>query len=81
MEEGEIEVDSTEPIGLPDITPQFARESRLLGVLDLFRVTNHRRGRIIYLIRFHYLGRRGRRSYFKPNSARRRSQSTKSIVQ
>ncbi len=25
MEEGEIEVDSIEPIGLPDITPQLAR--------------------------------------------------------
>jgi hypothetical protein len=32
MEEGEIEVDSVEPIGLPDITPQLARES---GFLEL----------------------------------------------
>ena len=25
MEEGEIEIDSIEPIGLPDITPELAR--------------------------------------------------------
>jgi len=35
MEEGEVEVDSIEPIGLPDITPQLARESGFLGVVDL----------------------------------------------
>ena len=62
MEEGEIEVDSIEPIGLPDITPQLARESGFLGVVDPLKVANHGRGRNIYLIRFHYLGRRGRRS-------------------
>ena len=26
MEEGQIQVDSIEPIGLPDITPELARE-------------------------------------------------------
>ena len=55
MEEGEIEVDSIEPIGLPDITPQLARESGFLGVVDLLKVANHGRGRNIYLVRFHYL--------------------------
>jgi hypothetical protein len=34
MEEGEIEVDSIEPIGFPDITPQLARASGFLGILD-----------------------------------------------
>ena len=38
MEEGEIEVDSIEPIGFPDITPELARESGFLGVLDLLKV-------------------------------------------
>lgn len=33
MEEGAIEVDSIEPIGLPDITPELARESGFLGCL------------------------------------------------
>ena len=54
MEEGEIEVDSIEPIGLPDITPALARASGFLGVLDLLKVAKHGRGDNIYLIRFHY---------------------------
>jgi hypothetical protein len=55
MEEGEIEVESIKPIGLPDITPELARESGFLGVVDLLKVANHGRGRNIYLIRFHYV--------------------------
>ena len=55
MEEGSIEVDSIELIGLPDITPQLARESGFLGVLDLLKVAKHGSGDRIYLIRFHYL--------------------------
>jgi len=55
MEEGEIEVDSITPIGLPDITPMLARESGFLGVVDLLKVANHGRGQHIYLIRFHYI--------------------------
>jgi hypothetical protein len=55
MENGEIEVDSIEPIGLPDITPELARESGFLGVLDLLKVAKHGLGDNIYLIRFHYL--------------------------
>ena len=55
MEEGHIEIDSIEPIGLPDITPQLARESGFLGVLDLLKVAKHGPGQNIYLIRFHYI--------------------------
>jgi hypothetical protein len=55
MNEGEIEVDSIEPIGRPDITPQLARESGFLGVLDLLKVAKHGKGDRIYLIRFHYI--------------------------
>jgi hypothetical protein len=58
MEEGEIEVDSIEPIGLPDITPELARASGFLGVLDLLKVAQHGRGQNIYLIRFHYVAPR-----------------------
>jgi len=61
MEEGEIEVDSIEPIGFPDITPELARESGFPGVLDLLKVAKHGRGENIYLIRFHYVRRRGKR--------------------
>lgn len=55
MEEGEIEIDSIEPIGLPDITPELARASGFLGVLDLLKVAKHGSGNNIYLIRFHYI--------------------------
>jgi hypothetical protein len=55
MEEGEIEVDSIEPIGVPDITPGLARASGFLGVVDLLKVANHGRGSNIYLVRFHYV--------------------------
>jgi hypothetical protein len=55
MEEGEIEVDSIEPIGLPDITPELARASGFLGVLDLLKVAQHGSGNKIYLVRFHYV--------------------------
>jgi len=55
MEEGEIEVDSIERIGFPDITPELARASGFLGVLDLLKVGKHGRGENIYLVKFHYV--------------------------
>jgi len=55
MEEGEIEVDSIQPIGFPDITPALARESGFLGIVDLLKVAKHGKGENIYLIRFHYV--------------------------
>ena len=61
MEEGEIQVDSIQPIGFPDITHELARESGFLGVLDLLKVAKHGRGKNIYLIRFHYVRPRAKR--------------------
>ena len=55
MEEGSIEIDSIEPIGFPDITPELARQSGFLGVLDLLKVAKHGKGENIYLVRFHYI--------------------------
>ena len=55
MDEGEIEIDSIEPIGFPDITPQLAKASGFLGVLDLLKVAKHGKGENIFLIRFHYV--------------------------
>jgi hypothetical protein len=55
MDDGQIEIDSIEPIGFPDITPELARASGFLGVLDLLKVAQHGRGQNIYLVRFHYL--------------------------
>ena len=56
MDEGAIEVDSVLPIGLADITPELARESGFMGVVDLLKVAKHGKGENIYLVRFHYLG-------------------------
>jgi hypothetical protein len=63
MDEGEIEVDSIELLGRTDITPDLARASGFLGVLDLLKVAKHGRGEKIYLVRFHYV---------PPRNARRR---------
>ena len=63
MEEGEIEIESITQIGLPDITPESARQSGFLGVLDLLKVARHGKGENIYLVRFHYIPpeRKGKR--------------------
>jgi hypothetical protein len=61
MEDGAIEVDSIEMVGFPDITPELARESGFLGVLDLLKVAKHGRGEKIYLVRFHYVKAQGKR--------------------
>jgi hypothetical protein len=71
MEEGEIEIDSIEPLGLPDITPALARASGFLGVLDLLKVAQHGRGQNIYLVRFHYIPPRAARP--RPSPSRRRA--------
>jgi hypothetical protein len=72
MEEGEIEVDSIETIGFPDITPELA--SGFLGVLDLLKVAKHGKGENIYLVRFHYIpGLRAQGSGNRKQSARQRS--------
>jgi hypothetical protein len=55
MDEGHVEVGSIELIGLPDITPQIARQSGFLGVLDLLKIAKHGKGEKIYLIRFQYV--------------------------
>jgi hypothetical protein len=64
MEEGEIEVDSIDVIGLPDITAQLALASGFLGVLDLLKIAKHGKGENIYLVRFHYVpAKRQRRNF------------------
>jgi hypothetical protein len=72
MEEGQIEIDSIEQIGFPDITPELARQSGFLGVLDLLKVAKHGRGENIYLVRFHYIPPRPSKS---PRSKSKSSQT------
>jgi hypothetical protein len=55
MGEGEIEVDSIEPISVHDITHELAIESGFLGVIDLLKVAKHGPGDNVYLISFHYI--------------------------
>jgi hypothetical protein len=55
MEEGEIEVESIEQIGLQEITPQLARASGFLGLVDLLKVAKHGPGENVYLVRFYYI--------------------------
>ncbi len=55
MGDGEIEIESITPIGMPDITPELARQSGFLGVLDLLKVAKHGVGSNVYLIRFFYI--------------------------
>jgi hypothetical protein len=50
---GPIEIDSIQPIGWSDITPELARESGFSGVVDLLKIAKHGDGRNVYLVRFH----------------------------
>lgn len=55
MEEGEIVVDSIEPISLKEISHELAVESGFESRADLLRVARHGPGENVYLIRFHYV--------------------------
>ena len=53
---GEIEVTSIRRIELSDITPELARASGFLGVVDLVKTAKHGEGEIVYLLDFRYRG-------------------------
>jgi hypothetical protein len=55
MDEGEIVIDSIEPIALQDITHELAIESGFQSRADLLEVAKHGSGDNVYLVRFHYL--------------------------
>ena len=55
MDQGQIVVDSIEPIEMDDITHDLARESGFASVDDLLAIARHGKGDNVYLIRFHYL--------------------------
>jgi hypothetical protein len=55
MEEGQIEVESIEPIELGDVTPALARESGFNDVQHLLSIARHGAGKNVYLIRFQYI--------------------------
>ena len=55
MDEGEIVIDSIEPITMQDITHDLAVESGFQSRADLLTVAKHGSGENVYLIRFHYV--------------------------
>jgi hypothetical protein len=55
IEGGAIEVDAIVPITFDDITPELARASGFLGVVDLLKTAKHGPGENVYLVRFHYV--------------------------
>ena len=59
---GAVEVTGLRRIELADITPQLARESGFLGIVDLLKVAKHGRGENIYLVRFRYIPPRRKRA-------------------
>jgi hypothetical protein len=75
MGEGEIEIESITPIGFPDITPELARESGFLGVIDLLKIAKHGKGDNVYLIRFHYIPPRAKRPGNRKKPQEQRSHS------
>ena len=52
--EGAIEVTSIREISMADITPDLARRSGFLGVVDLLKVAKHGPGERVYLVEFEY---------------------------
>lgn len=53
---GEIEVTSIREVSLDDITPELARRSGFLGVVDLLKVARHGPGERVFLVDFEFLG-------------------------
>ena len=61
---GEILVTKIFEVSLADVTPELARQSGFVGVVDLLKVAKHGPGRRVFVIEFRYMGRqpaRGRR--------------------
>jgi len=51
---GVIEVTAIREIGMGDITPDLARRSGFLGVVDLLKVAKHGPGERVFLVEFEY---------------------------
>jgi hypothetical protein len=54
LEAGAIEVTSIREIAIADVTPDLARRSGFLGVVDLLKVAKHGPGERVYLVEFKY---------------------------
>jgi hypothetical protein len=52
--DGAIEVTSIREIGMQGVTPELARRSGFLGVVDLLKTARHGAGERVYLVEFEY---------------------------
>ncbi|HEX4822215.1 MAG TPA: ASCH domain-containing protein [Acidimicrobiales bacterium] len=64
---GEILVTKIFEVSLADVTPELARRSGFVGVVDLLKVAKHGPGRRVFVIEFRYVD---------PQAARGRRKST-----
>jgi hypothetical protein len=55
---GEILVTKIFEVSLADVTPELARQSGFVGVVDLLKVAKHGPGRRVFVIEFRYRDRR-----------------------
>jgi len=55
---GEIVVESLFEMSLADVTPELARRSGFLGVVDLIKTAKHGAGRRVFLVEFRYVRKR-----------------------
>jgi hypothetical protein len=53
---GAVHVTSIREIGLEDITPELARRSGFLGVVDLLKTARHGPGERVFLVEFEWRG-------------------------
>lgn len=54
---GEILVESIMEISLSDVSPELARRSGFLGVVDLLKTAKHGSGDRVFLVTFRYLAK------------------------
>ena len=54
---GEILVTKIFEVSLADVTPELARQSGFVGVVDLLKVAKHGPGRRVFVIEFRYVDR------------------------
>lgn len=59
---GFVEVTSIRQITMADITPELARHSGFLGIVDLLKVAKHGSGENVYLVEFRYVQRKPAKS-------------------
>ena len=64
---GEVLVTKIFEVSLGDVTPELARRSGFVGVVDLLKVAKHGPGRRVFVIEFRYVGQQPARGRRKPN--------------